>query len=663
MKSRIRNILSKFVLHTKLNSQGVAVVCNVKNDVGYLWNDYIGFIRVEGHITQQLKPLTAVEFHAMPSKKDSTPVYFVARQVVVDSEITFQSDVLLFKRNAEMKKNGRVQVGNCEVRLLNIACSFRSITGSSVSVLYYKEYNNNLSGTGIYATTDSDLIAGIKVAVLLLSAPLFVSSCNGNNYFTTERCSVIESSSDEEYDDALEDCTTEQSSSKIWQDINISIPITIETVFLLRAKYGARNHQDIFMTISDNDTDYSFTGSNIDHTSMNENDDLIDITGNDTDDSILERKIEYMNSDEGNLLQDIKILTSDSDAEDLFVESKTDVVYSDETDGIEIPIFEGDEDELSSGGRIESVNSNKDDDIEDPNSQSSADVPFIGSEIKCMDLNKDDVSKLWSLSGKRLQNKIESYEEDSSDESYLKIMNSSSEGTSSDEMDHIDILRACELATGINNICHDDMWDNQLKKQMVFKAEKMQLQNVKIIFLLYAHKMLVFKFFAALIKSAIQRFFNNAILNKQLNLASRSELSSSDANNEKQIADEIQSQLAEKSSFDTNFNESPMNEIKSDAMWIEEVDQLCIDILSNSRFRNFVSVNKEGNKVLSEIMKYVTRRITSNEIAAELGIPISEVTPKCFNAIFKRKAAELCRKFSGMVGFQRITDRQIPNLA
>lgn len=56
---------------------GTAVLCNVSGDSGYLWNDYIGLIAIEGEMVYQLKPLTVIEFQAIPFRKNGTSAYFM----------------------------------------------------------------------------------------------------------------------------------------------------------------------------------------------------------------------------------------------------------------------------------------------------------------------------------------------------------------------------------------------------------------------------------------------------------------------------------------------------------------------------------------------------------------------------------------------------------
>uniref|UniRef100_A8NM01 Uncharacterized protein n=1 Tax=Brugia malayi TaxID=6279 RepID=A8NM01_BRUMA len=142
--------------------KGTAVVCNVSDCSGYLWNDYIGLIAVEGQMVNQLKPLTAVEFQALPLRKSGTSVYFMAKEICVESESVFQSEVLIFTQKAEVKADGRVYVSDCAITLLDIAYSAEPIIGTTISILYYRAYNDYASGIGIYATTDSNTVAGIR---------------------------------------------------------------------------------------------------------------------------------------------------------------------------------------------------------------------------------------------------------------------------------------------------------------------------------------------------------------------------------------------------------------------------------------------------------------------------------------------------------------------
>lgn len=61
----------------------------------------------------------------------------------------------------------------CAITFLDIAYSDQSFIPPTVSILYYKTYNDNASGVGIYATNDSNIVAG------LVSQIIFIQ---GNNY-------------------------------------------------------------------------------------------------------------------------------------------------------------------------------------------------------------------------------------------------------------------------------------------------------------------------------------------------------------------------------------------------------------------------------------------------------------------------------------------------
>uniref|UniRef100_A0A0R3S3I2 DUF2846 domain-containing protein n=1 Tax=Elaeophora elaphi TaxID=1147741 RepID=A0A0R3S3I2_9BILA len=169
--------------------KGAAVVCSIKDGVGYIWNDYIGLIAVEGQMVHELEQLTAVDFQAIPLRKSGTSVYFIAKEVNVELESVFQSEVLLFTRKAEVKADGRAYVSDCAITLLDIAYSERPTVGATMAVLYYKAYSDSASGVGIYATTESDIVAGIS-----------------EDFFTTKRCfeTCNEHAEVEQFEDALE---------------------------------------------------------------------------------------------------------------------------------------------------------------------------------------------------------------------------------------------------------------------------------------------------------------------------------------------------------------------------------------------------------------------------------------------------------------------------
>ncbi|OZC05548.1 hypothetical protein X798_07478 [Onchocerca flexuosa] len=153
--------------------KGTAVVCNINRDGAYLWNDYIGLIAIEGKMINQLKSLTAVEFQAVPSKKNGISAHFMAKEISVESESIFQSEVLIFIRNAEIKEDGRAHVSGCAITLLDIAYSTPPIVGTTMSIIYYKAYNDNTSGIGIYATSDSNIVAGIVSEFLFIQSSVY----------------------------------------------------------------------------------------------------------------------------------------------------------------------------------------------------------------------------------------------------------------------------------------------------------------------------------------------------------------------------------------------------------------------------------------------------------------------------------------------------------
>ncbi|VDN25701.1 unnamed protein product, partial [Gongylonema pulchrum] len=142
--------------------EGIGTVCDVSENSGYLWNDYIGFIAMHGEMVQQLTPLTAVEFICVPCH--SGPVaYFTATQITSRPKIALNSDLLLFARAADVKENGVVEVPGCAITLLDEACMDRPLPGSKISVLYYQQYTDRSHGIGIFATTDKTIVDSIAM--------------------------------------------------------------------------------------------------------------------------------------------------------------------------------------------------------------------------------------------------------------------------------------------------------------------------------------------------------------------------------------------------------------------------------------------------------------------------------------------------------------------
>ncbi|VDN92370.1 unnamed protein product [Brugia pahangi] len=463
--------------------KGTAVVCNVSDCSGYLWNDYIGLIAVEGQMVNQLKPLTAVEFQALPLRKSGTSVYFMAKEISVESESVFQSEVLIFTQKAEVKADGRVYVSDCAITLLDIAYSAEPIIGTTISILYYRAYNDYASGIGIYATTDSNTVAGIR-----------------DDFFTTKRCFELcaECTEVEQFSNACEDLNTVSDQSLVIDD---EIP-TIK----------------------------------------------IDISG-----SPIRNITEFAESNENNHSTNAsKMLVSLSN---------------------------------------------------DSNCSMNQNFQPLNSIVLDNELNSSDKFPLNSFAEKSGRELASSSKDSVAVEPKNEFMRSKRDGLES-----------------------EDVWDDEFVEHLTHKLKEMKE-----------------------IQDENDGKYNDVIDQYQNDIASAKE----------EFRDKLKDHAMEE--CDSLLHVQNI-ETKDIGTWINEMDKLCIKVLSNARLRNFVSVNENGNALLRDIMYYLNYQITMDEINEELGIPLSEVTPECFNIVHEERALAICRKLMKMNGFERIANSKIPEI-
>uniref|UniRef100_A0A183DXS5 ATP-dependent DNA helicase n=1 Tax=Gongylonema pulchrum TaxID=637853 RepID=A0A183DXS5_9BILA len=100
--------------------------------------------------------------------------------------------------------------------------------------------------------------------------------------------------------------------------------------------------------------------------------------------------------------------------------------------------------------------------------------------------------------------------------------------------------------------------------------------------------------------------------------------------------------------------------LKKDNYWINEVDALFMEVLKNPRLRNFVCVNTNGAEVLCDISRYLAYIMTAEEVSERLRMPLSEVTPQCFDIVHEEQAKELYGKLVAMNGLEHIANSKIP---
>ncbi|CAG9532548.1 unnamed protein product [Cercopithifilaria johnstoni] len=508
--------------------KGTAVVCNISGDSGYLWNDYIGLIAIEGQMVYQLKPLTAVEFQAVPLRKSGTPAYFMAKKVSVESEIVFQSEVLLFTQKAEIKADGRAYVSDCAITLLDIAYSRQTIVPATLSVLYYKTYIDSASGIGIYATADSNIVAGIK-----------------DDFFTTERCfqPYGEHQEVELFEDALNSLTVMSSQLSVVDDETPIIKI-----------------------------DISPTGSVDELVETNKNDHsskVVDSLAGDSNCSV-NQSLESCSS------LNFRILDDELDSENKFLPKA------------------------------------------------------IAQELLR--------SRLTFRTNPRL----------------------------------FEII----VADRKRFVCQfqEDIWDNEFIEYLLHKVKEVKRSQSEndgkcddINRLIYQSQ--------NNIESSKKEFHDELKAHKEEKPPSAQHIQSietvEDIKNDLQMRNDVGSSRKLSvtnrtvSGMDLKSLSNPEESIfvgKTAPTWIDEMDKLCVKVLSNARLRNFVSVNKNGNDLLRDIMHYLEYQMTEEEMKEELGIPLSEVTPECFNIVQKERALGICRKLMEMNGFERIANSKIPKI-
>ncbi|EFO21416.2 hypothetical protein LOAG_07074 [Loa loa] len=510
--------------------KGTAVVCNLNGDSGYLWNDCIGLIAIEGQVVYQLKPLTAVEFQAVPFRKNGTPAYFSAKEINVESQSIFQSEILIFVQKAEIKADGRAFVSDCAITLLDIAYSARPIVGTTMSILYYRAYNDGASGIGIYATNDSNAVAGIR-----------------DDFFTTKRY--------------FETCTE---------------------------RTGVEQFEDA--------------------------------------------------------RENLNITSSDQSS-----------VIDDEISGIQIDISES-----LIGSNIEFAEAGGN------NPSSKAVVPLADDSNHSMNQCFESCSSFNSLI---LNNKLDSgdkfsfntFAKEEMVDQTVMICNGDSEFASSSK-DNVPI----ELKKEFMELSEEDIWDSKFIEHISHKMKDVQRTQGE-----NGEKC-----------NDINRLIDqsqNVSENKKEEFRDESkdhaEESWASTQHTQNIGIEMKDDVGcspilsvtnqTMSGMDSKMLTSLEEDIsvaKGANKWIEEVNELCVKVLSNARLRNFVSVNENGNALLRDIMHYLKQKITIQEVNEELGIPLSEVTPECFNIVLEERALEICRKFMEMNGFERIANSRIPKI-
>ncbi|VBB32745.1 unnamed protein product [Acanthocheilonema viteae] len=437
--------------------KGTAIVCNINGDSGYLWNDYIGLIAIEGQMVYQLKPLICVQFQAVPLKKNGTPAYFMAKEVSIELESIFQSEILLFTQKAKIKTDGQAYVSDCIITLLDIAYSDQLTAPATMSILYYKTYSDSAFGVGIYATTDSNIVAGIK-----------------DGFFTTKRCfeTCAEQREIELFEDALENLTV--TSNKL-PAIDDEMPII---------KIDISPTEDMIEFAEDKKNDHSSKVVNP-------------------------------------LADDCNSLTNQSSESCL-----VNFCISDSDDKLSSSAFAQEE-------------------MVDKTSSSEDSIP---AELK---------------------------------KEFMKLN-------------------------------EEDIWDNEFIEHLQHKIKEVKhTQN--------------------------------------------------STENNKEEYDELKD-YAEQRPTSVRRHAQNIEATKTTAKWVDEMDKLCIKVLSNARLRNFVSVNKNGNALLRDIMHYLEYQMTMEDVNEKLGIPLSEVTSECFNIVHEERALEICRKLMKMNGFERVANSKIPKI-
>ncbi|KAM3724413.1 Dual specificity calcium/calmodulin-dependent 3',5'-cyclic nucleotide phosphodiesterase 1C [Dirofilaria immitis] len=483
--------------------KGIAVICNINANFGYLWNDYIGLIAIEKQMIYQLKPLTAVEFQAVPLQKSGTSAYFTAKEINAESENIFQSEVLIFMQNAEIKPDGRAHVS---------AYSTPPTIGSSMSILYYKAYNDSTSGTGIYATTDSDVVAGIR-----------------DGFFTTKR--YFETDAEhievEQFTDAHKDSnmTCDQS------------PVLNNEVF------------DVEINLFE-----SPTGSIVEFQKNDENNDSSKIV---------------------NPLDDNSSCSMDQNFESC--SSLNSVILHDELDP---------DDKFSSTSFAKEEMVNKT-------------VVICKTDSELARPSKDFPTE--------------------SEKEFMKL----------------DEDRNAPEHNDINGLIHQSQNNKETSKEGIHGEETSKEG-----------------FHGELKDHSEERHASVRHMQSVKTMGMKGDVNSIPTPS-------IVSQTTSRTS--ANPDENIFTEKASDK-WIVEVDKLCIKVLSNPRLRNFVSVNENGNALLRDIMYYLEYQMTVEEVSEELGIPLWEVTPECFDIAHEERALRICREFMKMSGFERIAGSKIPKI-
>uniref|UniRef100_A0A915C5T3 Tudor domain-containing protein n=2 Tax=Parascaris univalens TaxID=6257 RepID=A0A915C5T3_PARUN len=151
--------------------KGIAVVCGVYENIGWLWSDVLGRILVNKELIKDLKNFTCVQFRAIKCSFEEPSVGYQAESISVKEDTTFQSEILRLKKSVIIEENGIALIdGKSRVTLIDdrrVEDRFMRFAellpvGSEASLLYYEEHRPSADEfVSLFLTQDRHLVEGL----------------------------------------------------------------------------------------------------------------------------------------------------------------------------------------------------------------------------------------------------------------------------------------------------------------------------------------------------------------------------------------------------------------------------------------------------------------------------------------------------------------------
>uniref|UniRef100_A0A0M3HF17 SET domain-containing protein n=1 Tax=Ascaris lumbricoides TaxID=6252 RepID=A0A0M3HF17_ASCLU len=151
--------------------KGIAVVCGVYENIGWLWNDVLGRILISKELIKDLKTFTCVQFRAIKCSLQEPSVGYQAESISMKEGTVFLSEILRFKKSVIIEENGIARTGEKRKVILidDRRVEGRFVrgaellpVGSEASLLYYEEHSPSADElVSLFLTQDIHLVEGI----------------------------------------------------------------------------------------------------------------------------------------------------------------------------------------------------------------------------------------------------------------------------------------------------------------------------------------------------------------------------------------------------------------------------------------------------------------------------------------------------------------------